>query len=270
MFIGGKDMIKKNEQVAEKIISEYATYAQSVIEIEKEYSLVNYIRQIRNEAIQNGINPADINIDTIMTEFERKRDTLLKLEEEKLKPEKERLQTTLNDLTQEMLIFIFNHAINPKFKKEIETKIRDNNYEINYLNNFAYESGSIFQDLELMSKDKLFRIASLRETTDEITFDYLVLQSLNKNIAKMIAKVMNGESLEEEKLTFCREHNLSNEMEFQIYKASVHNRNLLDAAVDTQKVVKDVLNIDTNEFVDLAYKNMTKINIEMNVNGKKR
>ena len=211
-----------------------------------------------------------------MDEFhniEKIKNEKIKVEEEKIKPEKEKLHSVLNQFTQEMLIYIYNQADNPLFKKEIKAKIFENNYQIYYLNSLACESGSIFQDLELMPKEELLRIVSLRETTDEITFDEItfnnsVLQKLNINVIKMISKVINGESLEEEKADSCKEHNLSNEIEFQFYKTAIRNKYLLDEATETQQAFNDFLHIDNDDLIKVANDNLSSIKIS--IDGKRK
>lgn len=249
-------MIKKNEQVAKIVINEFKNYAQSINETKKKHNSEEYRDQIILEAKKKGINPLDI----IMNEFQ--------LEEEKLKLEREKLHTILSGFTQEMLVLIFNEAVNTEFKNEVYKQIESNNNQINYLNNLASESGKIFQDLELMPKEQLSRIASLRETTEDVKFDKLVLQHLNLNVIKMISKVINGQSLEEEKADFCRKHNLSNEIEFQFYEKSVYNKKILELATGNQKKINNLLNTDNDELVNLAYNDMSSI--KFIVDGKRK
>lgn len=264
-------MIKKNEQVANAIINEYQNYAQSIIEIEKNYSPHNYLLHKINQEKQSGKSSSEVDLDSIMGEFhniEKMKNEKIKIEEEKMKSEKEKLHSILNQFTQEMLIYVYNQTDNPVFKKEIKTKIFENNYQIYYLNNLACESGSIFQDLELMSKEELLRLSLLRETTDEITFNNSVLQKLNITVIRMISKVINGESLEEEKDDFCREHNLSNEVEFQFYKTTIRNQYLLDVATQTQQAFNDFLHIDNDDLIKVANNNLSSIKIS--IDGKSR
>lgn len=253
-------MIKRDEQIAINLIKEYENYALSIINIKKKYDLGKSIKHIILEARKNGTKIEDFDFPD-MIEFENKKNREIKLEEEKLKHEKEKLHSILNNFTQEMLVYIYNKSINIEFKNEVYKQIETNNSQINYLNNLASESGAIFQNLELMSKEELSRIISLRETTEEINIEKLKLQYLNLNIIKMISKVMNGQSLNEEKYIFCVEHNLSNEIEFQFYKKSIENKNLLDSATNVQKAINEFLNKDDNSVINYAYNNMSSINL---------
>lgn len=131
----------------------------------------------------------------------------------------------------------------------------------------ACESGAIFQDLELMSNEELLRISSLRETPTEITFNNSILQKLNVNVIRMISKVINDESLAEEKTDFCKLHNLSNEVEFQFYKTAIQNKYLLDVATETQQAFNDFLHINNDELIKVANENLSGIKISI---GKKK
>lgn len=257
-------MIKKNEQVARIVINEFKDYAQSINEIKKKYDSEEYRKQIVSEAKQKGIKPENFDLTTVIIEIQKE----LNLEEEKLKIEREKLHTILNGFTQEMLVFIFNEATNPEFKNEVYKQIESNNNQIDYFNNLASESGGIFQDLELMSKEQLSRITSLRETEEDIELNKLVLQHLNSNVIRMVSKVMSGQSLEEEKADFCRKHNLSNEVEFQFYEKSFYNKKVLELATDDQKALNELLNIDNDELVNLSYNDMSRIKI--NIDEKKK
>lgn len=263
-------MIKRNEQFANVIINEYKDYGQALMEVENKYNLGKYIKQVREEIDKNGYKPEDVDFMGMIDELEKKGDSKKKLEEEKLKGEKEKLRTILKGFTQEMLILIFNGSTNKKFKKEILEQIKKNDRDIEYLNNLATKSGSIFNELESMSKEELSRLILLRETKEEVNFDNLVLQHLNLDVAKLILKVMNGQSLDEDKTDFCRKHDLANEMEFQIYKDSILNQNFLDIATDLQKDFNNFLNIENDEIINYAYNNMAGITYMVDDNEDKR
>lgn len=261
-------MLKKNEEIAESFVNQYASYGESITKIENQFDLGKYINNMSEYASNTGIKPTDEEISMMLDEFYKKREVSLKEAKERLKPEKEKLKSILKSFTQEMLVLAYSITQNSILKEEILEQIKNNNFDIDYLNNLASESGAIFQNLELMEKEKLVRIISLRETTGEIIFEQFNLQSLNPDVVKMIIKVMNNQTLEEEKIAFCKKHNLSNELEFQFYKKSIENQSLLSIATDAQNIFNSITNIEDNSIIDMAYDNMSKINI--GIVGKKK
>lgn len=56
-------MIKKNEQVASNIISEYKNYAQAIIEIENNYSPYHYLLHKRSQGTQDGKSFSETDLD---------------------------------------------------------------------------------------------------------------------------------------------------------------------------------------------------------------
>lgn len=261
-------MIKKNEELAKSFINQYANYGITIIEVEEKFNLIKYIRELSEYAKNTGRKPTDEEISLMLDEFDKKREEKIKLEEEKIKPDKEKIQSILKSFTQEMLILIHTMCKNSKLKEEVLEQIRKNNSDIDYLNNLASESGSIFQELELMQKEELVRLVSLRETTEEIILERIKLQVLNSDVIKMITKVMNNQSLEQEKISFCVQHNLSNELEFQFYQKAIKNKNFLDAATEVQKSFNELTHNEDKTIIDMAYDNMSKITI--GIVGKKK
>ena len=189
------------------------------------------------------------------SEFETKKIELESKEfEQSITDEKEEIEKELKDFSQEELVSMYDNSNNESINRLIQDRIMKNNTIIANINSYS-ETGAIFEMLLNASDEYVKKILDMRESEDPLLFNNTELDNFSSNARSIIQQKLNG-NLDEAKKNFCKEHNLSNELEFEFYKNNLSNQKIIENANALQKSLNELLKVDNDSITQKAQEDL--------------
>ena len=162
-----------------------------------------------------------------------------------------------------MLCCLLSKSSNKYLNELILEEIKQNNFDINFLNTIEYESGRIFETLITMSNEDIKRMLSIRESDDSIDINGDTLVTIDDKIKKLFFSKLNKGNVDEEKEEYCKEKGIEDYVEFQLRKSEIINNYINNVTQDAQRAVNEFLGIDDDSLVKFGESKMSGIRFKM-------
>lgn len=224
----------------QELINKYNDYKDELV-FEKEIT-----RMIYEKCMAEKRMPSEF--ETKKIEFESKKF------ERDITDEKKEIEKELKAFSQEELVFMYENSNNESINRLIQDRIMKNNAKIVSINSYS-ETGAIFEMLLKTSDEDIKKVLGMRESKDPLLFNNKELDNFSLNSRSIIQQKLNG-NLEEAKKIFCKEHNLSSELEFEFYKNNSSNQKIIKNANALQKSLNELLKIDNDSIIKKAQEDL--------------
>lgn len=230
--------VKTNEEKAQEFLNKYSEYKDTK-------GFFDEIINIRNKYQEQGIEPSEFEIRSLMLNLDNKYDEIAKINQ----PIENEIRKELKSFSQELLVTIYNSTKNENIKVLVKEQVKINNIELRNLNELELESGFIFVRLKDMSKEDKIKLLKLRESEEDIKLDEIELLKLSPIVREYIFKSINND-LTEEKELFCKEHGINSEIEFKQYVDWAMQQEARKIAGSLQDSINNLLNLNDSSLID--------------------